>query len=277
MDTFKFELNGRRCTRFSHREVLDSLRRFAQLKGGPFTCHQWHNWPDRICNAPTILKYFGSWQRAHELIGLKPLKLHDIPAEDLIANLEDVWRQLGRAPGDMALRRRGRFSAGPYNSRWGSVKRTCERIAAHHRGELTRDELLRPDHPRVSLSLELRWRIMKRDRFKCTACGANPAADESVELHADHIVPVLQGGGNDESNLRTLCRGCNLGRRNEPVTPCPPPRPAPPIPRPEPPPTRPPVPAPTSPAPPPDRRTAPIATARTAAKATGSSPARASP
>jgi 5-methylcytosine-specific restriction endonuclease McrA len=28
----------------------------------------------------------------------------------------------------------------------------------------------------------------------------------------DHIVPVSRGGGNDEANLRTLCRACNVGK-----------------------------------------------------------------
>ncbi|MBO5914452.1 MAG: HNH endonuclease, partial [Clostridia bacterium] len=36
---------------------------------------------------------------------------------------------------------------------------------------------------------KLRYKVLKRDNFKCCACGASPAKDPSVELHIDHIVP----------------------------------------------------------------------------------------
>jgi 5-methylcytosine-specific restriction endonuclease McrA len=68
---------------------------------------------------------------------------------------------------------------------------------------------------RRTLSAHLRWRVMKRDRYRCVLCGRNPAQDSSVELHLDHVVPVSRGGTNEEGNLRTLCRECNQGRSDE--------------------------------------------------------------
>jgi 5-methylcytosine-specific restriction endonuclease McrA len=50
---------------------------------------------------------------------------------------------------------------------------------------------------------DLRWRVFKRDGYRCRACGAD------VDLTVDHIVPVIHGGSNTESNLQTLCRTCN--------------------------------------------------------------------
>jgi len=47
---------------------------------------------------------------------------------------------------------------------------------------------------------------MKRDRFRCTYCGA-PGTD--VELEVDHIVAVANGGSHHMSNLTTACRTCN--------------------------------------------------------------------
>ena len=61
----------------------------------------------------------------------------------------------------------------------------------------------------------LRWSILKRDRYRCTACGRSPATDPAVELHVDHIHPHSQGGSDDPTNLRTLCQSCNLGRIGE--------------------------------------------------------------
>ncbi|MBR5903681.1 MAG: HNH endonuclease, partial [Clostridia bacterium] len=59
---------------------------------------------------------------------------------------------------------------------------------------------------------KLRYQVLKRDNFKCCACGASPAKDPSVELHIDHIVPWSKGGETVIDNLQTLCSKCNLGK-----------------------------------------------------------------
>ena len=63
-------------------------------------------------------------------------------------------------------------------------------------------------------SLQLRFQILKRDNFKCCACGASPAKDPDVELHVDHIIPWSKGGETVLENLQTLCSRCNLGKRD---------------------------------------------------------------
>ena len=65
-----------------------------------------------------------------------------------------------------------------------------------------------------TISLQLRYKILKRDNFKCCACGASPAKDPNVELHVDHIIPWSKGGETEEDNLQTLCSMCNLGKSN---------------------------------------------------------------
>jgi hypothetical protein len=52
----------------------------------------------------------------------------------------------------------------------------------------------------------VRRRILARDNHRCALCGTTSA------LVIDHIHPVAEGGGNDEANLRTLCRKCNADR-----------------------------------------------------------------
>ena len=66
-------------------------------------------------------------------------------------------------------------------------------------------------HTRV-ISDKLRYQVLKRDNFKCCACGASPAKDPSVELHIDHIIPWSKGGKTTIENLQTLCSRCNLGK-----------------------------------------------------------------
>ena len=66
-----------------------------------------------------------------------------------------------------------------------------------------------------TISDKLRYQVLKRDNFKCCACGASPAKDPSVELHIDHIVPWSKGGETTAENLQTLCSKCNLGKSND--------------------------------------------------------------
>ena len=55
-------------------------------------------------------------------------------------------------------------------------------------------------------SAAVRIRVLKRDRFQCTYCGA-PGTD--AELEVDHIISVANGGSHHMSNLTTACRACN--------------------------------------------------------------------
>ena len=57
-----------------------------------------------------------------------------------------------------------------------------------------------------------RWKISKRDNFRCVLCGSD-ATDR--KLHIDHIVPVSKGGKSIDSNLRVLCDSCNIGRNTD--------------------------------------------------------------
>ena len=54
-----------------------------------------------------------------------------------------------------------------------------------------------------TISDKLRYQVLKRDNFKCCACGASPAKDVSVELHIDHIIPWSKGGETVIDNLQT--------------------------------------------------------------------------
>ena len=61
---------------------------------------------------------------------------------------------------------------------------------------------------RQILTLKLRYKILKRDGFKCILCQSN----HLIEI--DHIVPISSGGKTIEENLRTLCFKCNRGKSN---------------------------------------------------------------
>lgn len=68
---------------------------------------------------------------------------------------------------------------------------------------------------RKSLSKKTRFDVFKRDDFTCQYCGAHPPA---VILHADHIIAVANGGGDEQDNLVTSCEPCNLGKGARPLS-----------------------------------------------------------
>lgn len=70
--------------------------------------------------------------------------------------------------------------------------------------KLQRRQLLHAaDRQRGRISKTKRRGIYERDGHRCLACGSEK------KLTLDHIVPISKGGTNDESNLQTLCEGCN--------------------------------------------------------------------
>ena len=68
---------------------------------------------------------------------------------------------------------------------------------------------------RIAISVGMRFKIMKRDNFKCCVCGRSPSTSNNVELEVDHIKPVSKGGSNHIDNLRTVCFECNRGKRDK--------------------------------------------------------------
>ena len=64
---------------------------------------------------------------------------------------------------------------------------------------------------RKSVGPSLRWSVFARDGFTCRYCGAQ-AGQEGVELHADHVLSVAEGGETTYDNLVTACQKCNGGK-----------------------------------------------------------------
>lgn len=62
---------------------------------------------------------------------------------------------------------------------------------------------------RESISKAQRWRILQRDRHRCTYCGATA---KEATLHIDHILAVSLGGRSTDENLTVACAPCNLSK-----------------------------------------------------------------
>jgi 5-methylcytosine-specific restriction protein A len=55
--------------------------------------------------------------------------------------------------------------------------------------------------------MDIRRRILLRDKFACQCCGL-----VRMDNEIDHTIPLEQGGSNDDDNLQTLCKGCHAAK-----------------------------------------------------------------
>jgi hypothetical protein len=217
-EDFNFRLDAK-MTRITEREMLDSLRAFADTcNGRPFTTREYNQWRDKVCHSWTISDRLGSWRGALARVGIETgVKSRRYSSQELMDNLELVWRELGRPPGASMIARRGfRITEPTYRRRWGSLRKACLLLARFKKGEITEQQLLgnapsRKKQRRAALPLNVRWDVLKWDDYRCVKCGARPP---DVELEVDHIVAVSRGGTDDFANLRTLCRPCNQGKKD---------------------------------------------------------------
>lgn len=165
----------------------------------------------------TLITRFGSWNKSLEKAGLSTTARMNIPEEELFQNLADLWQHFGRQPKFHEVKQPlSKFSVSPYANRFGSWYNALKAFIATMNGDIietkqTNNEKNATNNPR-SINYRTRFKVMQRDDFKCQICGASPAMQAGVLLHADHIVPVAKGGQATMDNLQTLCQKCNLGK-----------------------------------------------------------------
>jgi hypothetical protein len=179
-------------------------------------------------DANNLIRRFGKWERLLAEVGLKPVPLgRRYSDDDCFENILALWTHFGRQPCFAELKRPP-STVGPkaYVRRWGGwraalaafVNRVNETDIPAETPIPPKDaspiapSVPLPAAPPRSISLSLRYKVLCRDRFTCVLCGASPAKTLGVELHVDHIFPWSRGGLNIETNLRTLCSQCNLGK-----------------------------------------------------------------
>jgi hypothetical protein len=76
------------------------------------------------------------------LIGISGGRERRYSPEELVDNLEKAWKKLGFPSGKRQIKGLAdRISEEPYKRHWGSVRHACERLAAFHDGQISRDTL----------------------------------------------------------------------------------------------------------------------------------------
>ncbi len=201
-------------------ELLDDLRRIASANNASTVTQQTYDDSGRF-NFTTVVRRFGSWNKALVVAGLETSNTINISDQQLYENILVLWEHYGRQPRKRDLSKPpSKCSEYPYRRRFGSWTSALESFVKFANGseiqpsttvirnqESTRKTARDP-------SLRLRFKVLRRDNFRCRQCGASPAKTLGVELHVDHVVPWSKGGETTLENLQTLCSKCNLGKGN---------------------------------------------------------------
>jgi 5-methylcytosine-specific restriction endonuclease McrA len=218
--TVHFELNHDKRN-ITDNDLLSDLRRIASEK----TLAQVKQRDYKVYGnfgVTTIIRRFGSWNAAIEAAGLQASVRRNVPDELLFAALYELWAKLGRQPSYAEVQSPlCKFHVTTFERRFGSWRESLEAFVNYANAE----QLDRPS-PRLTAStntrrntnrapdMRLRFNVLQRDGFRCTACGASPATTPGVLLRIDHVIPWSKGGETILTNLQTLCENCNQGKSN---------------------------------------------------------------
>ncbi|MEC5395883.1 homing endonuclease associated repeat-containing protein [Bergeyella sp. RCAD1439] len=203
-------------------DLLDDLIRVAKEIGKDKVTIDEYNERGKF-HSTTLTRRFGNWFKSLEKAGLEKTRNLNIPDEELFENIETVWLRLGRQPRYQEMTKPlSKFSSGTYEKRYGTWRQALERFVEFINSEeietekslMTKAEVTPKHKTKRDINWRLRFLVMRKDNFKCVACGRNPATDPEIILHVDHILAWDKGGETVYENLQTLCSVCNIGKSN---------------------------------------------------------------
>lgn len=218
MNDPKFRLERVPRSPVSDEEIIADIRRVAELVAPkPLSFRLYSKWGN--CHPSTASLRFGTWNEAVSAAGLKTGSERNIVDERLFENLMRLWEHYGRQPRVRELSSPpSAISYGPYERRFHSWTKALEQFVSYANTQGAQPpiptEIVAGRQTGRSVSLRTRFRVLKRDNFRCCACGASPALTPGLSLHIDHIKAWSTGGKTTEENLQTLCEACNLGKSN---------------------------------------------------------------
>jgi 5-methylcytosine-specific restriction endonuclease McrA len=215
-------------------ELLDDLRSVAKMLKLNSLTQQLYAEHGSIGPNTISRRFGGSWLKALKAAGLSQTRKYGLTDEEYFSNLEQIWRKLGRQLKYSEIRAPlSTLSAGAYERRFGSWRKALEAFISYiNSGEddtsdVTSDSIqsIAKDIEKTTIkayshktsrpiNLRLRFKVLRRDNFKCKICGKSPATHAGTILHVDHIKPWSKGGETTFENLQTLCETCNIGKGN---------------------------------------------------------------
>jgi len=213
-------------SRFSKAEIIASLKEYGRLHGkSSFGQQEYNNWKDKILASSNIRRHFGSWGKPLQAAGFRAQFTQKLDSRDMVTAFRDCWREHGSVPnrrrlGEHLEKHNYPFRTHAYKSFFGGLGRLAKLIEQVESGQLPESKLYerhKTGRHRLysAVPLNLRHAVLKRDRYRCVKCGANPKDDKSVRLEVDHVIPGSRGGPATMENLQTLCFSCNQGKKDD--------------------------------------------------------------
>lgn len=215
-------------TRIPKEQLISDMQKVAgELKKQAITIADYEDHGKFSSSA--ICKRFGGWNKAKEVAKLKIGRVYNSTDEDYFENIADVWWHLGRQPRyQEMIAPLSKLNISSYERKFGTWRNALEKFIEYINSKDDTEEPQKEIRPKESAivpkkeskpvkkpiikkrtnriaNLRQRFKIMKRDGFKCVLCGSSPATQIGCELHIDHITPWSKGGETVENNLRTLC------------------------------------------------------------------------
>jgi hypothetical protein len=224
----RFEIDF--LTEYTDEALLDEIRRVSVVLGGRPLTQVAFNVTSGKVHPQTVIRRFGGWKKALAKAGLDDrFVVRNYTDQECFENLAEVWTHYGRPPAYREMfQPPSKIQGKTYVYRWGTWRKALKTFVDWANAEDQLQELISepqasgssqpPVEPNLSeadrrqVRPGLRFKVFMRDRFRCLACGRSPATHLNIELHADHIQAVANGGKTVIENLQTLCKDCNLGK-----------------------------------------------------------------
>jgi len=217
----------KRFNKYSKDELLTAIREFAEANGTEYVAsREFCRW---IGISPTtVQRHFDKWSSFCNAAGFSPRYDRNTDRESLYRNLGHIWEKLGRQPRAKEIKQPlspvsiSRYQK-EFNKSWYEIclefiswksGASVEEIERETRVFFKSSSNIQHQTTR-SISLSLRYDVLKRDSFKYVMCGSSPALKPGVQLHIDHIISWSKGGETEIENLQTLCSECNIGKSDK--------------------------------------------------------------
>lgn len=201
MSEYTFKLDGLGTGKHSKPEIIESLKRYAELHGldtiTTRTTRQYDEWKNRPFSTRHICRVFGSWGKALQTAGMRSVKTSKLEFREMVEAFKACWKEHDAPPSRKQLevyleQRRYPFRWSSYRSAYGGHEELARMIVAVQEGRIPESNLfksLRRSSPEP-VSPKLRRKVLMRDHYRCVKCGADPKTDKTVKLEVDHVVPA---------------------------------------------------------------------------------------
>ena len=209
------------------KELLNDLKKVAdQIKMDTVGREQYDQKGKFVSG--TLIRRFGTWNKALEKAGLKISINRNISEEELFENIEEVWINLGRQPLYEEIKKPfSKYSPKPYEKRFGTWRKALEAFIEYINSDKDENQETEENgqdekhfdavetefkhKTKRNISERLKVQVLMRDGNKCKLCGITVTGEN---IHFDHIKPWAKGGETILENIQVLCALHNLAKGN---------------------------------------------------------------